>query len=90
MHLDAVDRESEKANPYSKIIFLDEKTEQDIIYIANVALQIPMEYGGMGGALGFRWDAMRWYLKEFKIKKNMTTIMVEVGKYRANGINNRK
>ena len=90
LHLDAVDRESEEANPYSTIVFLDEVEEQDIIYLANVALKIPMEYGGMGGALGFRWDAMRWYLKKFKIKKKMTTLMVDVGRYRANGINSRK
>ena len=90
LHLDDVDRESEDANPHSKIVFLDENEEQDIIYLAKVALKIPMEYGGMGGAMGYRWDALRWYLKEFKIKKNLTTLMVEVGRYRANGINSRK
>ena len=90
LHLDNIDKQSEKANPYSKIVFFDEEREQDIIYIAQVALKIPMEYGGMGGALGFRWDAMRWYLKEFRIKKNLTTLMVEIGRYRANGINSRK
>ena len=74
-----------KEDPLCKTVFYDDDIE--FYNLTRVFLQIPFEYGGMGGVLGKRYDAIKDFLKwnKFNIEK-WTPIVVQMGNVWANNI----
>lgn len=83
--------EEVRLNDASNTVFLDAKDEDDILFLARIVSQIPLEIGGMGGYVGFKYEAMKDFMKMYKIPKKLYLSMFwELGQIWANGVNNRK
>lgn len=77
LDVDDRDKNSIKNDPHSKVIFLE---DEELVKIANVFLQIPFEYGGMGGIVGKKYEAVKDFLKwnDFDVKV-WTPIILNMG-----------
>lgn len=48
------------SNEDSKIVFIETNFEAVIV---NIIRQCPMEYGGMGGAIGLKYEALKDFIR---------------------------
>jgi hypothetical protein len=82
LSIDDEEREAIKGDPLSKVIFLE---DDELVKLANVFLQIPFEYGGMGGIVGKKYEAIKDFLRwnDFDVK-NWTPIVLQMGNIWAN------
>ena len=79
-----------RLNTASSTVFLDATDEEDIYFISRIVSQIPLEVGGMGGYVGFKYEAMKDYMKMYGFsKKQWLSIFWELGQVWANGRNSR-
>lgn len=75
-----------KDNELSKTIFYDDDIE--LLSLTRVFLQIPFEYGGMGGMIGKKYEAVKDFLKwnDFK-PKEWASIVLQMGQVWASEVN---
>ncbi|BAF69589.1 hypothetical protein [Nitratiruptor sp. SB155-2] len=77
MNLDGDELEQIKGNQASKIVVIDNP-----IYFAasRIFLQVPWEYGGMGGVVGKKYEAVKDFLdwNNFEVKE-WTPIFLQGG-----------
>lgn len=69
------EKEEIRENELSETVFYDDDIE--LYTLSRVFLQIPFEYGGMGGAVGKKYDAVKDFLEwnEFDVKEWAPTIL---------------
>ena len=91
-HLDDGMIEALKNNPDSNVVFLNDNFWS--MSIVNLILQCPLEYS-MNGATGLQYaplkDFVKWATpKYYNIEKEYIPLLLNLGRFYCNALNNRK